>query len=634
MNNSSGKKKRIEDYYREEHQYLIEAGREFSRANPLTAGFLNIDQIDDRDPYVERLFEGFAFLTGRIRQKLDDELPELTQSLLGLMWPHFLRSVPSLSILEFSVIPGRVKEPYIIEKNTEVDSQPVEAMGINPCRFRTCYDVHIRPIILVDVSMVSNNVIRFQFEIEEGVDYPKLFNMEGGTDYQKRNRRSIRLLIHDLDQLATSMLHLYLIRHVQKVVIQAGTKSPSVTIPGQAGVQFVGFSPEESLLPYTLQSFSGYRILQEYFSYPRKFLFFDLFGFDQLRPSEMVRDVKPIIEAQIFFEDRLPESIRFSTNNFRIHCTPIVNLSKGEAKPIEVNHEATEYKVQTSKEGFEVYSVDNVVGIVNSTMERRSYVPFYSFKHGLSGDGLVEPSDGYYHITTQLAFSEQERSEALQDTYISIVGLGREADEIDKLKGEILSIDITCTNGLWARELKPGDICNPTTVGSKTPEFIKFKNLIQPSFILYPPLQTGVEWRFISHLALNYLSLNNAEAMRGILELYNWNIERIQREANANRIASIINVSTIPREIPYRGSVIRGIEVTLEINKGKFSDEGDIHLFGMILREFLGLYVSINCFVKLTIVSHETKEVLFSWDPEIMNRENIKSLMSRRRLPL
>ena len=99
------KKRTIEDYYNSEYRYLDEAGKEFARAYPQRARFLNIGQRDDRDPYVERLFEGFSFLTGRIRQRLDDELPELTQSLMGLMWPHFLRPIPSLSILQLGM-PG------------------------------------------------------------------------------------------------------------------------------------------------------------------------------------------------------------------------------------------------------------------------------------------------------------------------------------------------------------------------------------------------------------------------------------------------------------------------------------------------------------------------------------------------
>src|ERR1700761_9129784 len=89
-------------YYEAEMRYLREAGKEFARAHPDRARMLNLDRIGDRDPSVERLFEGFAFLTGRLQQKLDDELPELTEGLVSLLWPHYLRLIPSLSIVELA----------------------------------------------------------------------------------------------------------------------------------------------------------------------------------------------------------------------------------------------------------------------------------------------------------------------------------------------------------------------------------------------------------------------------------------------------------------------------------------------------------------------------------------------------
>ena len=87
-------------YYEAEMRYLREAGSEFARAYPDRARMLNLDRIGERDPHVERLFEGFAFLMGRLRHKLDDELPELTEGIVSMLWPHYLRMIPSLSILE------------------------------------------------------------------------------------------------------------------------------------------------------------------------------------------------------------------------------------------------------------------------------------------------------------------------------------------------------------------------------------------------------------------------------------------------------------------------------------------------------------------------------------------------------
>lgn len=45
----------------------------------------------DADPDIERLLEGVAFLTGNLRQKIEDEFPELTHGLIKMLWPNYLR---------------------------------------------------------------------------------------------------------------------------------------------------------------------------------------------------------------------------------------------------------------------------------------------------------------------------------------------------------------------------------------------------------------------------------------------------------------------------------------------------------------------------------------------------------------
>ena len=612
MDSSFRKKKTIREYYDEEYRYLDEAGREFARAFPQRAHFLNITQLDDRDPYVERLFEGVAFLNGRIREKLDDELLELTQSLLGLLWPHFLRPIPSLSILEFDTVPGSFQEPVTIERGTEVASRPVSDGYI--CRFQTCYDVRLRPIILVEAALEGSSSIRFRFQIGGGIDYKTLFSTDDVDpldDYRKGLCRSIRLFLHDVEQPTASALYLYLTWYVQRVVIRSGPGDPGVVLEGREGIQVAGFSPEEELLPYTDNSFPGYRVLQEYFSYPRKFFFFDMLGFEQLQASDRTES----FEVQVFFDRPFPVDKRFATDNFRLHCTPVVNLLHTEAQPRVVNHESTEYKVN-APEGCEIYSVNRVESIVSGTMDRRTYVPFYSFEHNIRSGTGPETSNFYYHTINRLAIrrNDEGQTETYQNTYISIVPPD---EEFDALKEETLLIEATCTNGTWARELKEGSISSPVS-DSRVPEFVRFRNLTQPTRILYPPLQESLEWRFISHLALNYLSINNPEAMRGILELYDWSVEQGNREINRQHISSIRNVTARPQDIVYQDSVIRGTSIAVEIARENFADEGDIYLFGLVMERFLREYASINSFIQLTLISHDSKEELFKWTPKIM----------------
>jgi type VI secretion system protein ImpG len=251
-------------YYQEELLYLREMGEEFARAYPKLAPFL---VRKGNDPDVERVLEGFAFIAGRIRQKLDDELPELTHTLISLLWPHFLRPIPSMSILQFSPVANAVSEKKVIPKGVEVDSVPVDG---TPCRFQTSSPVDLYPIALADLEVQSTgttSTLRLTFQLNAGSAIDSM-----GLD-------KLRLYLHGELNISTS-LYLWFFRHLSKITVQpAGAKKTEkkFTLPPNK-VQAVGFSELEDLIPYPGNSFSGYRLLQEYFCLPQKFLFLDVHG--------------------------------------------------------------------------------------------------------------------------------------------------------------------------------------------------------------------------------------------------------------------------------------------------------------------------------------------------------------------
>ena len=134
-------------YYQDELSFLREMGREFSRTYPEAAPLL---AEAGSDPDVERLLEGFAFLAGRIREKIEDEFPEITQALMELLWPHYLRPVPSMAILQFEPLPQAAKEAHVVPRGTLVDSVPVDGTAV---RFRTTQDVCMHPVVLDGVEL-------------------------------------------------------------------------------------------------------------------------------------------------------------------------------------------------------------------------------------------------------------------------------------------------------------------------------------------------------------------------------------------------------------------------------------------------------------------------------------------------
>ena len=580
----------IHRYFQDEMHFLHEAGKEFARAHPEEGRFLNIDSVADRDPYVERLFEGFAFLTGRIRERLDDEVPELIESFFSLLWPHYLKPIPALSILEFKPRPGLVQQTTVFPRGTEVWSGPVGEEGVT-CRFRTTQAVHLQPIRLADAQLAwspdGTSNLTLRVVLEKGIDFSSL------------SLNPVRLFFQAEDTVA-SIMHLFFSRHVARVVISAG--KASTTLPGQGWVCPAGLSADEGLVPYTLYSFSGCRLLQEYLAFRRKFWFIDLCGFDRFIAPQKTTE----FTYQIFFDLNYPEEKRFKTENLRLHCTPIVNLFKTDSEPIRLDYSAFEYRLIADARyprSVEVYSVDAVQGIEEGTGKRHSYVPFFSFDHVMD--------DTRRHFIDSRRIGPSDRYE----TYITPGGY-------DPAEGglvpETLSLELTCTNSNVPREaLHERMITEPAP---DFPNVASFENILQPTLPLYPPMITMARtrepaenylWRLLSLLSFNHVSVATLEALRGMIELFDWT----GTDANRRRIAGLREVKWAPKDIVVRGAVMRGMEATVEVQDGHFADEGDLCLFGLVLSEFLSAYATMNSFVHLVLVT-KPSEQRYEWRPQ------------------
>lgn len=558
-------------------------GKEFAAKYPTLAHYL---AEPGSDPDVERLLEGFAFLTGRIRQKLDDELQELTQTLIGLLYPHYLRPIPSMAILEFE--PQRtLRSPYLIPRvETEVDSIPL--IGNTRCRFRTCYDVELLPISVEEATLMGQQ-LKLRFKLLNGVQFESL------------KISKLRLNLHG-DPITQYHLYFLLCNKVQRVILRPVDQSEKELVLEQRNVKPVGFDEDESLLPYPANSFVGYRLLQEYFSFPEKFMFIDITGIEG--GSEL--GIKEDLEIIFHFSQKPSEPLRVTRDNFHVNCTPIINLFPRYADPIRVDHSRTEYKVRPegpNSHNYEVYSVDEVFGTIQGTSTRRIYEPFFSFTHSSPSRDSV-----YYQTRIQSSIVDGNSTE----TYISFVNADR---TVAVPPTETVSIQLTCLNRQITEQLKLGDIRVPT---NSSPEVAKFKNITNVTPTIYPPLDGRLYWKLISHLSLSRRSIADRDALKGVLNLYNYPSRSDRRLAveNERRIEGIVNVQSSKKEIIHNGAIIRGTEVLIDISEEHFATDGDIFLFASVIDEFLSLYASINSFTQLTVRGVTRKEA-YSWQPKI-----------------
>ncbi len=547
-------------YFQQELSYLRELGAEYAEEHPAVAPMLS---GPSSDPDVERLLEGVAFLTAQIREKLDDEFPEIIHELIQLVWPHYLRPIPSCSIITFRPKPA-LKQTLTVKAGVQIASVPVEGTS---CPFQTCYDTDIHPLRLLAVDHISPAgkaaAIRLRLELN-------------GNTVDSWQPGSLRFYCGGGYSEATAN-YLLLRTFVSRIIVRS-TEGTLLKILEPKAVQAVGFDASHSVIPYPAHSFSAYRILQEYFIFPQKFLFFDLSGLENwLNPSAEN-------QFEIFFElkPNLPIPPRISRESLKLFATPVINLFPFEADPIRVDHRQSEYLVRPASSQvnhYQVYSVDRVVGHIQGTAQERIYRHFNYFSNRRKEDSV-------YQLSLKKSPVRPGADSYLQISYPKGTGLP---------VTETLSLKLVCTNGDLPEALRVGDISRAT---SSSPEFADFANIMQPTFGVYPPLGRNLLWRLLAHLNLNYMSLASADNLKALLNIYLFpdTRDRTGLLANQKRLQGIEEVTAVPSNRLVSALILRGQDITVKAGSDHFAGEGDFYLFGCILNEFFALYSSLNAY--------------------------------------
>ncbi|QDE69765.1 MULTISPECIES: type VI secretion system baseplate subunit TssF [Myxococcus] len=571
-------------YYLSELSYLREMGRAFGLANPSVAGLL-VER--GADPDVERLLEGFAFLAARIRERVDDDVPELVHGLTELLLPHYLRPLPASTIVEFTPHLRALRGRSRLAAGAEVASQPIDGTS---CVFRTTTDVDLLPVQLTDAlldrSSITAPVLRLYFQTTEQ-GRAEVFREQG-----------LRLFIH-ADLSAASVVLLWLLRYCRQVRVRgASGQGDGIKLPVNA-IQPVGFHRDFKLLPWPRAS-EGYRHLQEYLTLPEKFLFFEVRGLDAAAGLKEDR-----FEIAFHLERPPPLDARIHREMFRLHCAPVVNLFSVPADPILHRTLDREHLLRASDlppNHAEVYSVDSVTGLKAGRNERRVYRPFYEFTHTAGGDA----EQSFYRLRR----APSPLDEGI-DTYITLETPRNIAPEVNA--EEALSMDLTCTNRSLPSRLQVGDLTAST---SASPTQAKFKNISPVSRPARAPLGTELHWRLLSHLAINQHSLADAAALRRLMDLYNFHslTDNLAARASRLRINAIRAVETKPVTRFLEGAPLRGHRTRVDLDEENFMGVGDSFLFGSVLEELLASHVTINSFNELSIRLHPS-QTEFAWLP-------------------
>lgn len=568
-------------YFDAEMRYLREAGQEFAEAFPDRAAHLSLDRPGARDPYVERLFEGFAFLMGRLREKLDDDLPELTEGLVSLLWPHYLRTIPSLSILELTPDLQQMKRSECVERGLEVLSQPVGAQRTR-CRYTTTQDIALQPLAVESLRLAyqpdGRSLLRLRLACGPLAEWSQV------------DLSALPLYLNAEAPLA-SALHLALTRQVHALYVRLPGVAERMPLQGHFAAR--GFAEEDRLWPKGDSAFSGYQLLLEYFGFREKFMFVTLHGLERLSLPEGV----PWLELEVVLAEGWPHDFEPRAEHVRLHAVPVINLFTLEADPLRLDPLQSDYLLRPMRlqDGHtEIYSVDQVTASKNA--EREDYVPFTSFRHkgGMLRDDAPER---YFHTRLKRA------ANGLHDTWLILGGEGFDVDRL--VAGESLSLRLTGTNGQLPRKALQSTLLD--TLVQSTQTGLRVRNLCAPTLPCYPPSRDRFHWRVLSHLGSNFLPmLGSAEVLRGTLALYDWT----GNELNRRRLEAIVDVRHHLIQRFERGFLLRGVDIEVTLDANGFCGEGDISLFGEMLSRFFALYADIHLFNQLTLILQPTGKCL------------------------
>ncbi len=590
-----------ERFYREELDYLRQLGKLLAQEKPYLSRFL---AEKEGDPDVERLMEAFAFLSGGLRQKLEDEFPEFTHSLINMLWPNYLRPVPSMTVIEY--LPRKelkssvqVCRDELIKTLTTGSNQTFTQGALSDedydtasvdCLFTLARDTWLQPLSVRDVRNAST--------LKEGILEIDFFT-EGNVSPVELDLNKLTFWLGNEDNYTRYQLYLWFRERLMDAELVAGEYQ--MLLPG-LWLEAAGFEREDALLPWPKNVHNGYRVLQEYFCYPESFFFFHLRGAMSLPANFPVA----AFTLRLHFNLPLPADIKLRRNSLRPYCTPAVNLFAHHSEPVMPDGSTPQYPLSASQQHpescdiFRVKSVSSKLPTTSQGKKFRLWPEFEGFQHQIEYSRQREVI--YWHHRTKTSLFHQGLEHA-----IAFVHADGSQPDPSRLGGEVFTASLVCTNRMLPASLHTGDICEAV---NQNPAVASFSNVTRPTRPLYPVTDGDMHWSLISCMNLNYLSLLDREALIQVLRTFDMpGIHHPQQaRLSSQKLDAIEKMESRPIDRLFKGVPVRGLSTTLWINPAPFVCEGEIYLLGTVLSYFFALYASINSFHCLRIINTESQE--------------------------
>lgn len=606
--------KRLRTYYERELATLFGFNQEYARQFPAQAETQGmVDGAGGGDPHIMRFIQASALSNARTAQLIDDNDVKMTEAVLGVSYPHYARPFPAAAIVcvDADADGGAATRgaattiPRGTMMSCELPNEPV-------CKFRTAFDVRLAPVALSGVAFHPIFHLPPDLRQPPAVTASLSFDIActaGSAGLAQAGLNTLRLFI-DAEQSLCAATRDILFLHAQSAYLELPGADGWIALPGVPLLP-VGFAPADALLPSVATAHPAYRLLTEYFVFPEKFNFIDI---DLAALAPHLPPACRKLTLHLGLSDVAPDSptarrlATLSSQNFVPRCTPVINLFKCAARPIELTHTAPDYELIADASpayAYDIHSVDKVYTVRDARHGHTltEFRPYYSLRHGEAGG-----KRGHYYLVRRDPIKAQ--TDPGHETRISLVDLDLDPMAIANAS---VSIDLTCTNRDLPSRLRygaaGGDLHLEQVAGGFPLRFLR-----RPTPQYRFPIDA--HWRLISHLTLNHCSLlqDGAAGLKEMLTLY----DLPQSSISARQIAGIAGLEHRPARTwlhdGCHSNLVHGIEIRLTLDEDAYAGTG-LHLFAQVLDHFFGLYVHLNSYAQLTVLSSASGKELIRCPP-------------------
>ncbi|MFZ6675470.1 type VI secretion system baseplate subunit TssF [Undibacterium sp. Xuan67W] len=604
---------KLRDYFQSELTALRTGAVDFGNQYPVLAESLGLNIRGATDPQVELLMQSFAFLTGRLQFQIEQDKAAPPNALLAFLYPHLEAPTPSMLVAQLAVKPDSasfVKE-QVLKRGRYVSASAENNLGLKiECRFRTCYETPLLPLSATEIDLSST------------ADYPSLKSSEIGQLASKSVLRvrlhtdgesklptkgggplRLRFYINSAEQDAL-VLYEMLALYLSAIVIQVPDTNQSIALCSDIALRWLGMEDSEAMLQANPQTQPGYRLLQEYFSFPEKFMFFEVSLVDNINFS----GVQDFFDLLFVLDTPFDAKRSFDSKSLLLNCVPLVNLFSQRLDPISVNHTEYEYHLKGDLKNHrycEIIAIEELESIT-ANGSPRPIAPYFA----LDDFRRLEQQDYFY-----VARREQSQVDNIAGTEIFISFLDQQYD-LTQLTDEVIGGRALCTNRRLPEQLKNGSpmylegsgpITGITVLSKPTPH--------------HTPAQIGRRpLALVSQLSLNHLSLaNKPEALSALKDILRLHLGSNPRNGSKqiDAISSLENRSIV-RHLSQDGwrGFVRGSEIKLVMDQNQFKNvNASPVLFCSVLRNFFRLYASVNNIVELNLETQQIKGTQKQWAP-------------------